>query len=166
VVTTREPSDGSVGRLIRAQLAGGELGDSVLPYLFAADRRDHLDRHVLPAVARGDVVLSDRYALSSLAYQAEAHGFERVWALNEAFPAPTITIMLELSPEKCLERIDKRGGERERFETLDRLKKIEGWYRVAIERARSAGWRIVSVDADRPVDEVAASVRAAVWARG
>lgn len=165
VVTTREPSDGPVGRLIRSQLAGGEVGDAVLPYLFAADRRDHLDRVVLPALARGDVVLSDRYAMSSLAYQAEAHGFERVWALNAEFPAPTVTVMLELSPEKCLARIESRGLTRDRFETLDRLRRTAGWYAVAIERVRSAGWNIVCVDADRRAEEVAASVRAAVWAR-
>lgn len=160
VVRTREPSDGPVGRLIRAELAGG-VGDTVLPYLFAADRRDHLDRVVLPAVARGEVVISDRCALSSLAYQAPALGLDRVWELNRDFPAPHLTILLTLAPEACLARIERRGLPRDRFETLDRLRAIEAAYDAAVERCRAAGWRIVAVDAGRAVDEVAADVRRA-----
>ena len=52
---TREPSDGPVGALIRAQLASGVVGDAVFGLLFAADRRDHLDRVVLPALEAGEV---------------------------------------------------------------------------------------------------------------
>lgn len=173
VVRTREPSDGPVGRLIRAQLAAPgaaapdaepPVGDDVLPYLFAADRRDHLDRVVLPGVARGDVVLTDRYALSSFAYQAEAHGLDRVMALNHGFPPPQVTVMLALAPERCLARIEARGGTRDRFETLDRLRRILDAYTAAIHRCRELGWTIVEIDADRSVDAVHDDVLAAVLA--
>lgn len=159
---TREPSDGPVGRLIRAELAGG-VGDAVLPYLFAADRRDHLDRVVLPALERGEVVLSDRCALSSFAYQAEALGLERVMELNRDFRPPDRTLLLLLAPEACLARIEARGLPRDRFETLDRLRRIEAAYARAVDRCRSVGWDIAEIDADRSVDEVAAAVWRAAW---
>lgn len=160
---TREPSDGPVGRLIRAELAGGTLGDAVLPYLFAADRRDHLDRVVLPAVARGELVVSDRYVLSSLAYQSPAHGLERVMALNADFPAPDLTLMLDLAPEACLERIERRGALRDRFESLDRLRVILEGYEAAIRLVRARGWKVVRVDGALPPEEVHRRVGEAVW---
>lgn len=161
-IRTREPSDGPVGRLIRAQLAGGEVGDAVLPYLFAADRRDHLDRIILPALGRGAAVLGDRYALSSFAYQSEALGLDRVMGLNQDFPAPHLTVMLDLAPEACLDRITARGGTRERFETLERLRRTEAAYEAAIARCGAAGWRIVRFPAELPVEALAEQVWAAV----
>lgn len=161
IQTTREPSDGPVGRLIRAQLAGGEVGDGVLPYLFAADRRDHLDRVVLPAMARGAAVLSDRYALSSFAYQSGAMGLAEVRRVNAAFPAPTLTILLDLAPEDCLARIERRGAPRDRFETLDRLRTVQAAYEAAI--ADTPDWPLLRVDAAHPVDVVHARILEALW---
>lgn len=161
IIRTREPSPGPVGRLIREALAGGELGEAVLPYLFAADRRDHLDRVILPALARGAVVISDRYALSSLAYQSSAVGLERVLALNAGFPAPDLTLMLDLPPDECLERIIARGEARERFETLERLREIAAAYEAAIRAV--PGWRIARIPADGTADAVEARIREAVW---
>lgn len=162
---TREPSDGPVGTLIRAQLGAppdSAVSDAVLPYLFAADRRDHLDRVVLPALARGESVLSDRYALSSLAYQAEAHGLDKVLRLNAEFPPPHLTLLLELDPAVCLQRILARGLPRDRFETLERLRTIEAGYHAAVAAVGSA-WNIVRIDASGTPDLIHAQVCAAVW---
>lgn len=165
IVRTREPTDGPVGRLIRAQLGAppGErtVGDAVLPYLFAADRRDHLDHLVLPALARGAVVLSDRYALSSFAYQAAAHGLDHVMELNRAFPAPTLTVLLDLPPEACLARIERRGAPRDRFETLERLRTVAAGYEAALRA--SPGWAVLRVDASPPAQEVHARIVEALW---
>lgn len=163
VVCTREPSPGPVGKLLRQALADTTIGEGVLPYLFAADRRDHLDRVVLPALARGDVVLSDRYALSSLAYQSGALGMDKVEALNADFPAPDLTVMLDLAPAECLARIVARGGTRERFESLQRLEEIAAAYEAAIPRLEARGWRIVRIDARGTPDEVERRVAEAVW---
>jgi len=166
LVTTREPTDGPVGRLIRAQLVAGggddrRVGDAVLPYLFAADRRDHLDYLVLPALARGAVVLSDRYALSSFAYQAAAHGLAHVMELNRAFPAPTLTVLLDLPPEACLARIERRGAPRDRFETLDRLATVAAGYEAALRA--SPGWNVLRVDASASPEAVHARIAEAIW---
>lgn len=167
VVCTREPSPGPVGKLLRQALADTTIGEGVLPYLFAADRRDHLDRVVLPAVARGEVVLSDRYALSSLAYQSAALGMDKVLALNDDFPAPDLTLMLDLAPAECLARIEARiashGGSKERFESLARLEQIAAAYEAAIARMTARGWRIARIDARGTPDEVERRVAEAVW---
>ncbi len=168
-VVSREPSDGPVGKLIRAQLAGG-VSDGVLPYLFAADRRDHFDSVILPALARGENVLSDRCALSSLAYQAEAHGLGKVMRLNEDFPPPDLVILLDLDPAECLARIAARGLPRDRFETLERLRTIAAGYDAAVRAVGAVGaeppgrhWTVVRVPADGTADDVAARVTKAVW---
>ena len=163
VVRTREPSDGPVGRLIRTELAGGQVGDAVFGMLFAADRRDHLDRVVLPARANGAFVLSDRYFLSSLAYQSAALGLDRVWSFNAEFPAPDVVIMLDLPPAECLRRVEARGGVRDRFETLEQLTSIGARYEEAIGRCESRGDHIARIDASGSADDVHARVWEAIW---
>lgn len=173
VVRTREPSDLPVGKLVRALLAGGVAdgsegpGDAVFPYLFAADRRDHLDRVVLPALARGEVVLSDRCMLSSLAYQAPALGLARVGVLNDDFRPPDLTVMLDLPVEDCLARIEARsaqtGAVLDRFETLDVLRETAAAYDAAIGWGAARGWTIARIDARGTPSEVAARVAEAVW---
>ncbi len=174
VVRTCEPTDGPVGRFIRKALAADSpasvLGDGVLPFLFAADRRDHLDRRVLPALDRGDVVISDRYLHSSLAYQSLSmgptlwEGLEAVAALNDGFRAPDLCVVLDLPPEACLARIYARGGVRDRFETLPRLTAIGRAYEAVWARCVARGDRIVHVDASQPIEVVHADVAAAVQA--
>lgn len=152
VVRTREPSDGPVGKFIRAELGeGSALGDEVFPYLFAADRRDHLDRVVEPALARGAVVLSDRYLHSSLAYQSLAVGIERVAALNAGFRIPDLVVLLMLSPEECMRRMQDRP-QHDRFETVSRLRQIETAYSEVL--ARKPAHPIVRVDALGTREEV------------
>lgn len=167
VVTTFEPSDGPVGRFIRQALdlstPEGRLGDAVLPYLFAADRRDHLDRTILPALERRDTwVLSDRYYHSSLAYQSLSVGLATVASLNAPFRAPDLTVVIDLEPEICLERIERRGGVRERFEALDRLRRIRDAYEDVVVHCRTRGEAVVRIDGEGTVDEVAARIQAQV----
>src|SRR3989442_1021120 len=69
VVVTREPSGRWVGQLIREVLVGQKMfPPAAVALLFAADRLDHLEREIKPALAGGEDVISDRYLLSSLAY--------------------------------------------------------------------------------------------------
>jgi dTMP kinase len=167
VIRTREPTDLPIGKLIRSLLAGGDVGDAVFPYLFAADRRDHLDRVVQPALARGAVVLSDRCLLSSLAYQAPALGLARVGELNADFRAPDLTLMLDLPAQDCLARVEARrvrtGGTLDRFETLERLRDVASAYESAIGWCAARGWRIARIDASGTPDEVALRIQRAVW---
>jgi dTMP kinase len=173
VLTTREPSDGPVGRLIRAALKGAgspgtagedaaQLGDAVLSYLFAADRRDHLDREVLPALSKGTWVVSDRYLHSSLAYQSLAVGFDLVASLNAGFPDPDLTVMLDLAPAQCLARIAARSNARDRFENAERLASVALGYERALAWASDRGARILRTPAEGSPESIAARIREAV----
>jgi dTMP kinase len=134
VVETCEPSAGPIGALIRQVLqrrlfvadASGprEFAWSTMALLFAADRMDHLDSTVVPALRDGAVVLSDRYDLSSLAYQSvTAPNGEKVvpWIreLNAAALRPDLTVVIDVPVEVAEQRRRARGGVEEMFESRD-----------------------------------------------
>lgn len=165
---TWEPSAGPVGLFIREalQLENAEkLGDNVLPYLFAADRRHHLDREIIPVLQQGGAVVTDRYYHSSLAYQSLTIGLARVAQLNADFRSPDITIFLDLPAEVCLERILARGGKLERFEAIDRLRSIQSAYESVLVHCRARGEHIVRLDASGTVEEIHALIVASVEER-
>lgn len=147
VVTTHEPTDGPVGRLIRATLRRepGAVDPRCLPWMFAADRADHLHRTVEPALADGAVVLADRYLHSSLAYQSLELPLEEVFSLNQRFRVPERTVLLDVPIDVCLERIDARGAARELFEERERLERIAEAYDRVVERLSARGDTIVRV---------------------
>lgn len=166
VLTTSEPSTGPAGRFIRDVLnpnhEASVIGDAVLPFLFAADRRDHLDREVIPALQRGAAVITDRYYHSSLAYQSLAVGLPTVAGLNERFRAPDVTIFLDLDPETSLARIEARGETLERFEAIDRLRSIAEAYDAVLVHCRARGEHIVRIKAHGTIEEVHEAVVDAV----
>lgn len=165
---TWEPSAGPVGLFIREALKlenASKLGDNVLPYLFAADRRDHLDREIIPVLQRGGAVITDRYYHSSLAYQSLTVGLAKVAQLNSGFRSPDLTIFLDLPAEVCLERILARGGALERFEAIDRLRSIQQAYESVLGHCRASGERVVRLDASGTVEDIHALVVASVDAR-
>jgi dTMP kinase len=124
--------------------------------LFAADRADHLTRLIEPALARGGVVLTDRYYHSSLAYQSLDVDLAEVRALNRSFRVPDLTLFLEVPPESALARIAKRGGEREIFEHRAELERVAASYRTVIDALRAEGQEIATIDALLPADDVEA----------
>ena len=163
VLATREPTDGPVGRLIRSTLRAevGSVSPDVLPWLFAADRADHLQRVVEPAIAAGSTIVSDRYYHSSLAYQMTSVPLDDVWALNRRFRTPDLVVFLRVPVSECLRRLEGRPI-REIFEEEARLVRVAANYDVAIALLRSRGHRIVDIDGTQVVDAVTAAVLAAV----
>jgi len=168
VLETREPSDLPVGRWIRRTLAHDPEAPapSTLPWMYAADRADHLAREVEPALDRGEVVLSDRYFHSSLAYQSLQRPLDEVAALNASFRVPELTIFVEVPVDVSLARIESRlakeGGVPELFETRVKLVAIRDAYHRVIERLRARGDRIDVVDGAGDMDAVEAGIRGAV----
>lgn len=153
---TREPSDGPVGRLLREILAGqhAPTDATTLSLLFAADRADHIQREVEPALAAGRVVLSDRWYHSSLAYQGA--GEERAWIaeLNRRARAPDLTIFLRVAPEVAAERRAASQRPDELFDALALQRQIaRGYGEVMEELSRSE--RIEIIDGEQPVERVA-----------
>src|SRR5262245_46069540 len=165
VLTTREPSDGPVGRLLREillgqhRLPGGVPADGLaMALLFAADRRDHLRREIEPALAAGMDVVSDRYLLSSLAYQAEEA--ERGWVAGLArdLRAPDLTILLDVSVEVAAARRRAAGRVVERYDADAVQARVAENYR----RLAAAQPDTVVIDGGQSIDEVTAAVTAAV----
>ncbi len=161
VKVTRQPSDGPIGMLIRQALTGrlgmprgeGSLGEQTLALLFAADRVDHLEATVIPAVEQGEIVLCDRYVLSSLAYQGTALPLGWVEDINAFAIQPHLTLFLEVDVETASARRSARGGEAERYEVDERLKLIAAQYDEVVKK-REGKERIVRIDGALPIDEV------------
>jgi dTMP kinase len=163
VVQTREPYDCAAGRRIR------ELAKRPTPApaeeeleLFLEQRRVHVRERIAPALARGAVVLSDRYFLSTVAYQG-ARGLDpaRLLAENEAeFPLPNLALLLELPPEAGLARIATRGSAAEpAFERADFLARVQALF-DALDRPYLA-----RVDAAGSPDQVEQRIAEAVEQR-
>ncbi|MEN2738513.1 dTMP kinase [Microbacterium sp. X-17] len=168
VHVTAEPTSGPIGSLIRQSFAGRvPLDDRVIAALFVADRIDHLTNArdgVLGFLERGIDVVSDRYVLSSLAYQSGDVGMEWVLHANEVATRllrPDLTIYLDLPPAAALRRLETRRGIPDRFEELERLTRAYADYELAIEMLHEKD-SIVRIAATGTPDEVAERVRAAV----
>jgi len=164
VVQTHEPTDGPVGRLIREALRAteGSVAMSTFPWMFAADRADHLTRLVEPCLEDGVWVISDRYLHSSLAYQSLTLPLDDVFDLNRTFRVPHLTVFVRVSVDVCLQRITARGGVLDIYERRDRLEAISDAYDGVLKHLIARGDPIVSVDGEAPIDEVEQAIRAAL----
>ncbi len=166
VLETREPSRAAIGRLIRERLAvrGTALDPAALALLFAADRIDHVMGEVVPALERGTVVLSDRYLLSSLAYQSLDCDAAWVREINARAPPPDLTLVLEVPAEVAFARVQRRAAEggavEERFDALALQQQIAANYRRFREGPGLGLTRVI--DGDRPPEVVTAALRAAL----
>jgi dTMP kinase len=173
VVVTREPGGAPEAEAIRKLLLGGEperwspLAEALLNY---AARDNHLAMTIRPALARGAVVLCDRFMDSTTAYQGHAGGvdLEFIRSLERAVVGesrPQLTLVFDVDPELGLERARQRDpGHADRFERMG----LEFHQRLRagfLEIARAEPGRCVLVDASRDKDDVARAAWDAVAAR-
>lgn len=172
VVTTREPGGAPGSELIRRLLVEGDPDrwdaetEALLHY---AARREHVRSTIRPALVRGDWVISDRFADSTMAYQGYGHGLGRDWidrlhanALGDF--GPDLTLILDLPVDVGLRRADGRAGDEDRYERMEsgfheRLR--QGF--LAIAEAEPD--RCVLIDAAGSTDAVAAAILEAVKQR-
>jgi dTMP kinase len=142
VRTTREPSDGPIGTLVRQVLTGrvvvpgGRAPDwTTMALLFAADRLDHVESEIAPFCAEGGVILSDRYDASSLAYQSVVSGqgaegaVEWIRSLNKFARRPDLTVVLDLSAELAAERRERRGEAAQLYEQNEVQRALVAFYK-------------------------------------
>jgi dTMP kinase len=162
---TFEPGDTPVGKEVRRIVldpATGELSDRTEVLLYAADKAEHVDTVVLPALARGEVVITDRYVDSALAYQGAgrtlaADEVERIarWATGDL--RPHLTVVLDVDPDHGFGRFAERD-------------RIEGQPAEFHRRVRAAFVAMAAADLDhylvldagRPAAEIADEVLARV----
>jgi dTMP kinase len=159
VVLTREPTAFATGEKLRRYLAGStrHLSPNSELVLFLDDRREHVARVIRPALDAGQIVITDRYYYSSVAYQG-ALGLDpaRILATNEAFaPRPQLVFILTLPPDAAVARLSQIPSRRRQVS--------EGWEyleQVAEIYATLVGPWIHRVDAARPPDVVHADLLA------
>lgn len=125
---TAEPSQGTIGELIKSALKKElDLTSRCLQLLFAADREDHLNRLIEPALSDGKTVVCDRYVLSSLAYGSLDMDLNYLIQLNSKFRIPDLTLIFDTPVKICMERL-KKGRHLEIFENRQMLEKVRENY--------------------------------------
>lgn len=121
-------------------LKGGEIQDvldhknqveSALEFQkwYIINRRDHLEKLVIPSLKMGKIVLSDRYFWSTIAYGSLGVNRDELIKLNQEFIAPDLTIFLDVEPQKAVERCKKSRSSTEFFERLEKLETISQTYK-------------------------------------
>lgn len=137
---TAEPTDGPVGSLLRGEGIDSPKAEAML---FVADRACHTDE-IRKLTEQGITVICDRYYASTLAYQSASLSgpdldYDLLVRMNESVTdEPDITILLDLDPETCGDRIDRRGEQKSKFERLEYQKRVRANYlRIAEERGFS-----------------------------
>ncbi|MES2844198.1 MAG: dTMP kinase [Pseudomonadota bacterium] len=170
VTLTREPGGSEGAEEIRRLVLEGDP-DRWSPetelLLFTAARRDHLEKTIRPALARGDIVITDRFADSTRIYQGITRGdlaavVDRLHDLMIGVE-PDLTLLIDIDPDLGLSRAIARAGTELRFEDMgaDIQRQMRaGFLALAARHARFA-----VIDGGRPEDAVATDVLAAVLAR-
>jgi dTMP kinase len=156
-VYTAEPSHGRIGTYIRNScLYGKKRLSSVLEaLLFAADRIEHIETEVIPALEEGRLVISDRYVYSSLAYQGAA-GLSLDWieTVNEHALQPDLAVFIDVDPEAVVSRLKPKKSIMEDLETQKKVRQI---YLKFVEEGR-----LTRIDGNKSESEVAEDVYAIV----
>ncbi len=170
VVRTREPGGTEVGVAIREIVLHhrGEVAPRAEALLYAADRAQHIATLVRPALARGEIVIQDRYLDSSVAYQGAGRvlgGTEvrdlSLWAVEGLLPH--LTLLLDLDETVARGRLDAAD------KVFDRLEAEKGEFHARVraaflDLAAAEPDRFLVLDASLPVDELAALIRTRVAA--
>ena len=165
VRSTREPSDGPIGSLVRQVLTGRIVapegrapGWATMALLFAADRMDHVESDIEPFLASGGVIISDRYDASSLAYQSVSSGsggekaVEWIRSLNQHAMRPDLTMVIDLAPDVAATRRESRGEPAQLYEQNETQRALAQFYRDLASHMPND--RIVVIDGRGTVDDV------------
>jgi len=154
---TAEPSLGKVGAFIRNSILYGDKRPptTLEALLFAADRIEHLQNEVLPALEKGQIVVSDRYFYSSLAYQGSA-GLNLEWieSINQHALKPDLALFIDVEPEAVFHRLKRRKSVMENLETQRTVREI---YLRFVEKGE-----LVRIDGDQTKNQVADEIYAVV----
>ncbi|MBL7062921.1 MAG: dTMP kinase [Anaerolineae bacterium] len=172
VVLTREPGGSDIGDQIRAVLH--DLRNTAMDarteiLLYSASRAQHVAQLIRPALAAGKIVISDRYADSTLAYQGYGRGLDletlrTVTAFATGGLVPDLTLYLDIPPQEGLQRRRLGGDEWNRLdaEALEFHQRVRAGF---LELVRLEPERWVVIDSTHSIEEVQAEIRALVQAR-
>jgi len=154
-VYTTEPSTGEVGNLIRRYVLDRKkrVPVAVEALLFAADRVDHVEKEIKPALQKSKIVVCDRYVYSTLAYQGAAY-LDLTWIkrINRFALVPDLALFLDVSPEVVVERMLPKP-KRSVMETLQNQRRVREVYLRMVKEGR-----LMRIDGNKSVGYVAADI--------
>jgi dTMP kinase len=157
VLCTAEPSQGKIGSFIRNGCLYEEkrLPKEAETLLFAADRIEHMQNEIAPALAEDKMVICDRYIYSSLAYQGST-GLSLDWikTINARALQPDLSIFIDVHPEQVLERLQRKKSVMETLETQQKVREV---YLKFVAKGE-----LILVDGAKPKSEVADDLYAEV----
>ncbi len=157
VIITREPGAKGLGEKLREILLNydGDIAPQCESFLFLADRAQHIEQIVKPAVSEGKIVLCDRHTDSTVAYQGYGRGLnlEEIHYLNTLATGglkPDLTVVFDVDIETSLSRV---GSEKDRMEAagIDFFNRVRNGY---LEIAKQEPQRVKVIDAAKSIDEV------------
>ena len=139
VILTKEPTletkEGKeIKKILEKKIKKSPLS---LQKLFAKDREKHLKRTIEPALRKGEIVISDRYLFSSLAYGSLNVSLKKLKELNKNFPLPDLVFFLNVKSDDCLKRIKKRGEKIHLFEEKEKLRKVYQNYQLILKNFKN-----------------------------
>lgn len=160
VLSTKEPSDGPIGLILRQALNKRLQGfnSETLALLFAADRIDHINHTILPALENGNDVICDRYLWSSLAYQGRSLNQEWIREINSKAIYPDLTIFIRVEPYVTLERIQQNRFQVDLFEQETILKDVLARFDQLIMEASEKGESVFVIDGTKKVDIITSEI--------
>ena len=149
---TCEPADNMIGRKVDELISGGEHDPETVALSFAADRMVHLEEEVIPRLEKGETVVCDRYYHSSLVYQPiMGADYDWVRELNRDAVKPDVTVILDVSADIGMSRVDSRGRDGNIFEDMDFQQQVVVRYRQLKDKLEE---EVNLLDASRPIEEV------------
>src|SRR3989344_2801321 len=153
VIVTKEPTiDSDAGRKIKQALRHEISVEPLeLQGLYVQDRKEHLENKVVPSLKEGKFVVSSRYAFSTFAYgYSDGLDVDLLVKMNDNFLLPDLTIIVDVSPDSCVERIESRGEPKELFEKREKLAKVNEIYKKLPDMFEN----IVMVNGERSIPDV------------
>lgn len=171
VLMTREPGGTEMGQNLRAQLKTVEMDHTTAALVAFADRNEHLVQKILPALAEGKAVISDRFTDSTYAYQGGGDGCD--WQIIKSLETlvqkglqPDLTLFFDLAPEIAATRRGKRK-ELVAQSQMDKFdEKPDAWFEnvrnAYLDRVREMPQRFITIDASPSIPEVASQVEKAL----
>lgn len=154
---TYEPAGNKVGEKVDEMISCEDYSPEAIALGFAADRMVHLEEEIISRLENGETVVCDRYYHSSLVYQPVLGAeFDWVKKLNKEALKPDLTVILDVSAEEGMGRVQSRGEDGNIFEKLDFQQKVVLKYRQLQDRLDED---IEIVDSSKPIGKVSESVK-------
>jgi len=160
VILTKEPTnEPPIGVLIR-QILKKEISVSpaALQLLFCADRSEHLEKIIKPALKENKYVISDRYFYSTVAYGSLGLNTDWLIEINKLFLSPDIVFLLKVRPQVCIKRIDENRDKREFFEESEKLRKVWQTYEILGHKFSN----IKIIDGEKNIKEVFEEIKSKI----